>query len=76
MPFWAWSWLLTAVGVTGLWMAGSRNKWGWAVGLFAQSLWFSYAIATEQWGFIPGCLAYGTMYARNLRAWWQAEAHA
>jgi hypothetical protein len=35
---WYWSWLLTAVGVLGLWLAGSGRKLGWAVGLGAQGL--------------------------------------
>lgn len=69
MPFWAWSWLLTAVGVTGLWVAGSRSKWGWAIGLGAQALWLTYAVVTGQYGFIVGCLFYGSMYARNFLKW-------
>lgn len=31
-----WSWLLTVVGVFGLWTAGSKKSWGWLVGLGAQ----------------------------------------
>lgn len=64
-----WSWLLTAVGVFGLYLAGRRSPWGWAVGLGAQALWLAYALATEQWGFIFSALAYGWVYARNFRAW-------
>lgn len=36
---WWWSWLLTAFGVFGLWLAGRGTPWGWAVGLGAQGLW-------------------------------------
>lgn len=70
-----WSWLLTAVGVFGLYLAGRKSKAGWAVGFGAQTLWIAYAIATRQWGFIASALAYGTVYARNwLR--WRREAAA
>lgn len=70
-----WSWVLTAVGVFGLYLAGRKSKAGWAVGFSAQGLWVAYAIATKQWGFIFSALAYGSVYARNwLR--WRAEAKA
>lgn len=64
-----WSWILTAGGVFGLWLAGRRNVWGWAVGLAMQMLWVAYAVATVQWGFIVSALAYGTVYARNWIRW-------
>lgn len=64
-----WSWLLTVVGVTGLYFAGRRRALGWAIGLAAQVLWLAYAIATQQWGFIVSAGAYGWVYAKNLRAW-------
>lgn len=64
-----WSWILTAGGVFGLWLAGRRNVWGWAVGLAMQVLWVAYAVATVQWGFIVSALAYGTVYARNWIRW-------
>lgn len=47
-----WSWLLTIVGVTGLYFAGRRRALGWAIGLGAQALWLAYAISTRQWGFL------------------------
>lgn len=64
-----WSWLLTAVGVTGLYFAGRKKAVGWAIGIGAQVLWFSYAVATEQWGFIVSCFAYGWVYVKNFRCW-------
>lgn len=64
-----WSWLLMAVGVTGLWLAGKRSWTGWAVGLAAQGLWLAYAITTRQWGFLASCFVYGAVYLRNLHAW-------
>lgn len=64
-----WSYLLTAVGVFGLWLAGRKNLWGWAVGLGAQGLWIAYAYFTDQPGFYLSALAYGSVYARNLHRW-------
>jgi hypothetical protein len=64
-----WSYLLTAVGVSGLWLAGRKSQWGWAVGLSAQGLWIAYAVATQQWGFIVSAVAYGAVYGRNFLRW-------
>lgn len=64
-----WSWLLTAVGVFGLYLADKRDRRGWIVGIGAQSLWIAYATATKQWGFYVSALAYGWVYIKNARAW-------
>lgn len=69
-----WSYLLTAIGVTGLYLAGKGYWWAWLVGLAAQGFWITYAIATEQWGFIVSAVAYGYVYARNARRWWTSRA--
>lgn len=82
-----WSWLLAAVGIGGIFLAGKpRLAWaGWTVGLTAQALWITYAVATGQWGFIASALGYATVYginvARTLRAehlhdTWRAERAA
>lgn len=65
----AWSFVLAGVGIFGLWLAGRRNRLGWAVGFGAQVLWVIYATATEQWGFYASAGGYGWVYARNYLAW-------
>lgn len=64
-----WSWILTFIGVSGLYLAGKKLWWAWLIGLFAQILWLSYAIATKQYGFIISAFAYGWVYAKNARSW-------
>lgn len=64
-----WSWLLMAVGVTGLYLAGRRYWIGWAIGLGSQVLWLAYSISTRQWGFLVSCFVYGAVHLRNLIAW-------
>lgn len=64
-----WSYLLTAVGVFGLYLAGRKDRRGWMVGIGAQVLWIAYATATHQWGFYVSALAYGWVYAKNARSW-------
>jgi hypothetical protein len=68
-----WSWTLAAIGVTGLFLAGSNRKAGWAIGLGVQALWIAYAFATRQWGFIASAVAYGAVNVRNWLRWRRAE---
>jgi hypothetical protein len=66
---WWWSWLLTAVGVTGLYFAGRKRAVGWAIGLAAQGLWIAYALTTRQWGFLLSAAIYGWVYGLNFLRW-------
>lgn len=71
-----WSWVLTLVGVTGLYLAGRRNPWGWAVGVGAQVLWLAYAVHSRQWGFLLSCFVYGAVFTRNFVCWRREAAMA
>jgi hypothetical protein len=64
-----WSWILTSVGLLGLFLAGMKIWWAWLIGLSAQVLWIVYAIQTEQYGFIVSALAYGFVYGFNALKW-------
>jgi uncharacterized membrane protein len=68
-----WSWLLTVVGVLGLYIAGRKNKVGWAIGIGAQTLWMAYAVTTQQYGFCLSAVAYGWVYSKNLLRWLAEE---
>ncbi len=72
---WYWSYLLTAVGVFGLFLAGRRIWWSWYVGVGAQVLWLAYALTTDQYGFILSALAYGWVYLRNALSWSRERPH-
>ena len=71
-----WSWILTAVGITGLYFAGSFYWWSWLFGIAAQGLWLAYAIATRQWGFVASAVFYGWVYANNALKWKRIEDRA
>ncbi len=61
-----WSYILAAVGILGIYLAGDKKRIGWAVGVGAQVLWIAYALSTQQYGFLVTAFAYGWVY---LRAW-------
>ncbi|ACH62879.1 PnuC-like nicotinamide riboside transporter [Mycobacterium phage Tyke] len=66
---WWWSYLLTAVGVTGIYLTTRKLWWGFALGLVAQVLWAVYAVVTHQYGFLFSVLAYGSVHALGLWRW-------
>jgi hypothetical protein len=64
-----WSWILACVGITGTFFVGRKTIWGWLVLIFNECLWLTYAITTEQYGFILGSVAYVIVYIKAYRHW-------
>jgi len=64
-----WSYVLTIVGVTGMYLVGRKIWWAWWVGTGAQIIWMAYAVSTKQWGFIVSAVAYGWVQSRNAVKW-------
>lgn len=64
-----WSIVLAIIGITGLFIAGKKNYWGWAIGVFAQTLWIAYALSTHQYGFLATAVAYTWVYSKNFLQW-------
>lgn len=64
-----WSWILSVVGITGFVLAGRKVWWSWYVNLGCQILWFTYAIVTQQYGFIFAALAYSVVFTQNAVKW-------
>lgn len=69
-----WSFVLAAVGIAGIYLAGRKSKWGWGLGLAAQVLWVVFALTTAQYGFILTAVAYGAVYGKNLWQWHQEDS--
>lgn len=68
-----WSYILAAVSVFGLWLAGRKSKTGWAVGFGSQFLWATYGVVTEQWGFALSAIPFAWVQGRNYLAWSKTE---
>lgn len=64
-----WSWVLSAVGLAGFFLAGKLVWWAWYVNLANQVLWTVYAFLTEQWGFLAGTVFYMYVFSRNAYLW-------
>ncbi|MCM6777734.1 hypothetical protein NDR87_30045 [Nocardia sp. CDC159] len=57
-----WSFTLTAIGVTGLFLVYRHptSLLGPGIGLAVQLLWIAYAIHSRQWWFLASAAAYGS----------------
>lgn len=64
-----WSWVLTAVGLTGFILAGQKIWWCWYVNIACQGLWLAYALTTDQFGFVVASVFYAVVFTRNAVAW-------
>ncbi|UVK59353.1 PnuC-like nicotinamide riboside transporter [Gordonia phage Pherobrine] len=64
-----WSWTLTAVGMTGIYLTTQKKIIGFAIGLGAQFLWITYALVSSQYGFIVSAFGYGFINMLGLIRW-------
>jgi len=64
-----WSYILAAIGVTGIFFVGRKTIWGWHILLVNEALWITYAIITKQYGFILSAIAYAAVYIRSYIHW-------
>jgi hypothetical protein len=64
-----WSWILAAIGVSGIYFVGRKTLWGWLVLLFNEIIWITYAVATQQYGFIVSAIAYAAVYIKSYLHW-------
>lgn len=64
-----WSWVLAAIGLLGFWLSGRKVWWSWYINVANQALWFTYAIVTDQYGFIVASIAYTVVFGRNAYIW-------
>lgn len=62
-------WLLSAITIYTMLLAGNVSKHTWAVGLANQALWLIWIIASASWGLIPMNIALWVVYARNHLKW-------
>ena len=64
-----WSWALTLIGVSGFFLAGRKVWWAWYVNIANQVLWTTYAVTTEQWGFLAAVPIYLGVFIPNAVRW-------
>lgn len=62
----AWSFVLAAGSIGGLWIVSKKPTIGWLWTLIMEFLWITYAFIIKQWGFMTLCICYAIVYTYNL----------
>lgn len=71
-----WSWILTAIGLAGFFLAGRKVWWCWYINIANQVVWLAYSLITHQYGFLVGTVAYTIVFAKNAAVWTRAHRDA
>lgn len=69
MPEQMWSWVLSAVGLAGFFLAGRKVWWCWYVNIANQIIWLAYSLITHQYGFLVATAAYTVIFIQNAVKW-------
>lgn len=64
-----WGWILSVLGLVGFYVTGKKIWWGWWLNVAAQAVWYAYAIATQQWGFLVMTTMYTIIFTKNAIEW-------
>ena len=63
------TWVLSAITISVMWLAGSKRWEAWLLSLFNQVLWFAWIAHERHWGLLPMNLAMFAIAGRNLWKW-------
>ena len=61
--------LMSAITIYTMFLAGDKKKYTWIVGLVNQLLWLTWIITIQAWGLLPMNIALWVMYTRNHLKW-------
>ena len=68
------SWILSFTSMVMLFMMGRKVWWAPLLGIANQVLWIAYVYMTDQWGLLPGVIAYTVIHIYNARKWYLNRA--
>ena len=63
------SWVVSAVGILGFYLAGKKIWWAWYVNIANQLFWILFAFITQNWGFLLATAFYLWVFGRNAYLW-------
>ncbi len=61
--------LLSALTIYSMLLAGNKKRGAWLVGLLNQFLWLFWIILSSAWGLLPMNIALWVVYGRNYLKW-------
>ena len=63
------TYILSAVGILGFFLAGRKVWWAWYVNIANQVLWTIFSVTTQQWGFLLATGFYFVVFSINAYKW-------
>ena len=63
------SWVVSAIGILGFYLAGKKIWWAWYVNIANQVFWTMFAFITQNWGFLLATAFYLWVFGRNAYLW-------
>lgn len=73
MQFYGIDWIATICGLTGVYLLGNKNKYGFLVFMVASSSWVSFGILTGSYAVIIGSTIFFIMHFRGWLSWRRDE---
>lgn len=61
--------VLSAITIYSMLLAGNKKRGAWAWGLLNQCLWLVWIILSASWGLLPMNIALWVVYGRNYLKW-------
>lgn len=61
--------ILSAITLYNMFLAGNKSKHTWIVGLFNQLLWLIWIVVSANWGLLPMNIGLWVIYTRNHLKW-------
>lgn len=61
--------VLSAITIYTMFLAGNNKKYTWLIGLVNQALWLIWIIVMSAWGLLPMNIALWFVYGRNHFKW-------
>jgi len=69
MQYYGIDWLATLCGLTGVYLIGSRNRFGFLVMMLASTSWFTVGILIGSLPLMLGSIVFFCLHVRGWRNW-------
>lgn len=73
MQFYGIDWLATACGLTGVFLLGNKNKYGFLIFMMASASWVTFGVMTGSLAVIIGSTIFFVMHFRGWLKWRRDE---
>jgi hypothetical protein len=73
MQYYGIDWLATVSGLTGAYLLGSKNKYGFALFMVASLSWLTFGVLTDSLAMSFGSGIFFLMHLRGFLSWGRTE---